>query len=276
MLFASPRIQPGLCRPHSLAVAAAALCLMGAAQAQQVDAAQTVALASGQGLPAVTVTATMTEQDARTAPASVTVITAEELAEKNATDLLDAVRGAPGITLTGRQVGGRKTLALRGLEGKHTLTLIDGRRISASDDVIGHSDYQYGWLPISAIERIEVIRGPMSALYGSEALGGVLNVISKKAKDRWGGSIGVSGGTGVGSDAGSEVGTSVYAAGPLGERARLSVNAEYAHRNPTPNADDRRYSEVEGRRPRNLGLEAEFDLTAQQRDRKSTRLNSSH
>ena len=265
MLFASPRIQPGLCRPHSLAVAAAALCLMGAAQAQQADAAQTVALASGQGLPAVTVTATMTEQDARTAPASVTVITAEELAEKNATDLLDAVRGAPGITLTGRQVGGRKTLALRGLEGKHTLTLIDGRRISASDDVIGHSDYQYGWLPISAIERIEVIRGPMSALYGSEALGGVINIISKKPADRWSGSIGVSGATGLSSDAASEGGSSIYAGGPLGERARLSVNAEYAHRNATPDVDDRRYSEIEGRKPRNLGLEAEFDLTAQQR-----------
>lgn len=121
-----------LCRPHPLAVAstAALLCLAGAARAEVVAAAP---------LPAVTVTATLTEQDARTAPASVTVITAQDLAERNAADLLDAVRGAPGITLSARQVGGRKTLALRGLEGKHTLTLIDGRRISASDDVIGHS-----------------------------------------------------------------------------------------------------------------------------------------
>lgn len=248
------------CGRHPLALAALLL-VGGAAQAQT----ETVALAPAQGLPAVTVTATMTEQDARTAPASVTVISAEELAEKNATDLLDAVRGAPGITLQGRQVGGRKTLALRGLEGKHTLTLIDGRRISASDDVIGHSDYQYGWLPISAIERIEIIRGPMSALYGSEALGGVINVISKRPKDHWSGSIGVSGGTGVGSDAASQFGTSVYAAGPLGQRARLSVNAEYARSNPTPKAEDPRYSEIEGRRPRNLGVNAEFDLTANQR-----------
>ncbi|MDE2413604.1 MAG: TonB-dependent receptor plug domain-containing protein, partial [Comamonadaceae bacterium] len=250
------------CRRHPLALAAL-LFVAGAAQAEQ--PAQTVAQAPAQGLPAVTVTATMTEQDARTAPASVTVITAEDMAERNATDLLDAVRGAPGITLTGRQVGGRKTLALRGLEGKHTLTLIDGRRISASDDVIGHSDYQYGWLPISAIERVEIIRGPMSALYGSEALGGVINIITKRPKDRWGGSIGISGATGLSSDAASEGGTSIYAGGPLGERARLSVNAEYAHRNATPNVDDRRYSEIEGRKPRNLGLEAEFDLTAQQR-----------
>lgn len=250
-------------RLHPLALAATLLLLSSAAaQAQQ---AQTAAQAPVQGLPAVTVTATMTEQDARTAPASVTVITAQELAEKNATDLLDAVRDAPGITLQARQVGGRKTLALRGLEGKHTLTLIDGRRISASDDVIGHSDYQYGWLPISAIERIEIIRGPMSALYGSEALGGVLNIISKKPKDRWSGSVGVSAGTGVASDAASQWGSSVYAAGPLGQRARLSVNAEYAHSKPTPDVDDPRYTEVEGRKPRNLGVNAEFDLTAQQK-----------
>ena len=180
----------------------------------------------------VTVTAT-SEQDARTAPASVTVITAEELAEKNATDLLDAVRGAPGITLQGRQVGGRKTLALRGLEGKHTLTLIDGRRISASDDVIGHSDYQYGWLPISAIERVEIIRGPMSALYGSEALGGVINLITKRPKDRWSGSIGVSGATGLSSDAASEGGTRSMRAARWAA-ARLSVNAEYAPPMPRP------------------------------------------
>lgn len=237
-------------RLHPLAAATAALCcLAGAAHAE-----------TGTALPAVTVTATLTEQDARTAPASVTVITAEELAERHASDLLDAVRGAPGVTLSARQVGGRKTLALRGLEGKHTLTLIDGRRISASDDVIGHSDYQYGWLPISAIERVEIIRGPMSALYGSEALGGVMNIITKKPREHWIGSVGASGAFPVGSDGAREGGTSVFAAGPLTERLRLSVNAEYAHRDAVPNVDDPRTSEIEGRKPRSLGLNAEFDL----------------
>ena len=246
--------MPHFCLPHTLLrtlALAPALCLpaAGHAGAPAVTA-----------LPAVTVTATLTEQDARTAPASVTVITAEELAERNASDLLDAVRGAPGVTLSARQVGGRKTLALRGLEGKHTLTLIDGRRISASDDVIGHSDYQYGWLPISAIERVEIIRGPMSALYGSEALGGVMNIITKRPKDRWIGSVGASGGFPAASDAAREGGTSVFAAGPLTDRLRLSVNAEYAHRDAVPDADDPRTSEIEGRKPRSLGLNAGFDL----------------
>ena len=112
-------IHVTLCRRHPLALAAL-LCLSGAARAQAAAEAP-----AATALAPVTVTATLTEQDARTAPASVTVITAQDLAERNAADLLDAVRGAPGITFSGRQVGGRKTLALRGLEGKHTLTLID-------------------------------------------------------------------------------------------------------------------------------------------------------
>lgn len=241
---------------HPLALAALMLLASGAHGQSPAEA-----FAPTSALPVVTVTATLTEQDARTAPASVTVITAEDLARRQATDLLDAVRGAPGITFSGRQVGGRKTLALRGLEGKHTLTLINGRRISASDDVIGHSDYQYGWLPISAIERVEVIRGPMSALYGSEALGGVVNVITKKPTDRWIGSVGAAGTFSARSDHAADEGSaSVYLAGPLTERLRLSVNAEYAHRDATPDTEDRRYSEIEGRKPRNLGLDAEFDL----------------
>ncbi|QNP47359.1 TonB-dependent receptor plug domain-containing protein [Diaphorobacter aerolatus] len=212
-------------------------------------------------LPTVTVTATLSEHDTRTAPASVTVITAEELAARNASDLLDAVRGAPGITFTPRQVGGRKTIALRGLEGKHTLTLIDGRRISASDDVIGHSDYQYGWLPMSAIERVEIIRGPMSALYGSEALGGVINLITRRPRDHWVGSLGFSGTVPLDADSASrEARGSVYAAGPLGDKARLSIQAEGSYRGMAALPTDGRLSEIEGRRPRTLGVNGEWDV----------------
>ena len=243
-------------RLHPIALAAAAFALAShCAHAQH----------SSTALPAVTVTATLTEQDARTAPASVTVIDREELAARNASDLLDAVRGAPGLTLSPRQVGGRKTLALRGLEGKHTLTLIDGRRISASDDVVGHSDYQYGWLPMSAVERIEIIRGPMSALYGSEALGGVINLITRQPKDKWMGSVGVSGSVPTSSDEGESTGsTSVFAAGPLGERLSLRVNAELAHQSPVSNRHQPLRSEIEGSHAKNGGLSARFALTPQQ------------
>lgn len=210
------------------------------------------------------VSATLSEHETRTAPASISVISREELEERNATDLLDAVRGSPGITLSPRQVGGRKTLALRGLEGKHTLTLIDGRRIAPSDDVVGHSDYQYGWLPVSAIERVEIIRGPMSTLYGSEALGGVINLITRQPKDKWIGSLMLSGSALADNDGGQATQGSVFAAGPVGERVTLRVNGESTQRAAVANKDDRRYSEIEGRKTRTAGLGGTLKLTESQ------------
>lgn len=210
------------------------------------------------------VTATMSEHDTRTAPASITVITREELETRNAADLLDAVRGTPGMTLSPRQVGGRKTIALRGLEGKHTLTLIDGRRISPSDDVVGHSDYQYGWLPISAIERVEIIRGPMSTLYGSEALGGVINLITRQPKDRWIGSAMLSGSNVTSGDGGDGQRASLFAAGPVGESLSLRFNAETANKSAVPEKEDRRYSEIEGSKANSAGLGATLKLSDRQ------------
>lgn len=210
------------------------------------------------------VSATLSAHETRTAPASVTVISREELETRNASDVLDAVRGSPGITLSPRQVGGRKTLALRGLEGKHTLTLIDGRRIAPSDDVVGHSDYQYGWLPVSAIERVEIIRGPMSTLYGSEALGGVINLITRQPKDRWIGSLMLSGSSLPDGNGGQGMQGSVFAAGPLGERIALRVNGETTERAAVAQKEDRRYSEIEGRKTRTSGLGGTIKLTESQ------------
>ena len=85
-------------RPRPVAWAAMLLLAGASAQAQDNTPPLQVAQAAT-ALPAVTVTATLTEQDARTAPASVTVIDRDELAARNASDLLDAVRGAPGLTL---------------------------------------------------------------------------------------------------------------------------------------------------------------------------------
>lgn len=263
----APSAAPNDFRPlRPRPVAWAAMLLLAGASAQAQDNTPPLQVAqAATALPAVTVTATLTEQDARTAPASVTVIDRDELAARNASDLLDAVRGAPGLTLSPRQVGGRKTLALRGLEGKHTLTLIDGRRISATDDVVGHSDYQYGWLPMSAVERIEIIRGPMSALYGSEALGGVINLITRQPKDRWIGSVGVSASTPASSSEGEPTGsTSVFAAGPVGERLSLRVNAELAHSAPVADRRNPALSEIEGNHAKNGGLAARFALTPEQ------------
>ncbi len=207
------------------------------------------------------VTATMSEHETRTAPASVTVINRQDIEASNADDLLDVIRGAPGITLSPRQVGGRKTMALRGLEGRHTLTLIDGRRISPSDDIVGHSDYQYGWLPVSAIERVEIIRGPMSTLYGSEALGGVINLITRQAKDKWAGSLTLSATDLIDGDGGKGLRGSLFAAGPLGERLSLRINAESSQRDPIALKEDKRHSEIEGKKSESYGLGGTLQLT---------------
>lgn len=126
------------------------------------------------------ITASRTEHDTLDAPATVTVITREELERRPVQDILDALRGSSGLSFHGRQVGGRRVLSLRGMESRHALFLIDGQRVTASDDVFGHSDFQYDWLPVDAIERIEIVRGPLSSLYGSEALGGVVNIITRQ------------------------------------------------------------------------------------------------
>src|SRR5690606_22023999 len=74
----------------------------------------------------------------------------------------------------------------------YTLILIDGKRVGSSRDTnyranLGHQDLN--WVRPEMIERIEVVRGPMSSLYGSDAMGGVINIITKKIPSEWGGSL---------------------------------------------------------------------------------------
>ncbi len=215
-------------------------------------------------LDKVVVTATKHTQAERTAPATVTVIDRAEISQRPSADLLDVVQEVPGITLSPRQVGGRKTFSIRGLEGKHTLTLIDGRRISASDDVVGHSDYQYGWMPLSAIEQVEVVRGPLSALYGSEALGGVVNMISRWPKHIWEGEFNLGGEFASGGQGGNGSNAAAYLAGPLNEHVALRLNATRNHVASVADRDDPRYSEIEGRKGYSGGGTLLLTPTAQQ------------
>ncbi len=210
-----------------------------------------------------TVTATRSERAARTAPATTTVVTRSELAERNASDLQEALRDVPGLTLSPRQVSGRKTVSLRGLESRHTLTLVDGRRIAATDDVVGHSDYQYGWLPMAAVERIEVVRGPMSSLYGSEALGGVINLIPRKTLRHWLGTAALSLGSAEGTG-GESASAALFATGPLAEGLLLRAHGASQRASATPLAADPRYSEIEARESRSAGADLVLSLSPTQ------------
>lgn len=203
----------------------------------------------------VVITATRSAHLLADAPAAISVISAEQIRARGATNLLEALRGVPGISLNGRGVGGRKTFSIRGAEDRHTLVLIDGRRLSSTDDTIGHSDYQYGWVGIEQIERIEVVRGPMSALYGSEAIGGVINIITRQASEQWRGGVTLRGERGEG-DAGDGHQLSARVSGPLARGLNLALSVEQLYRDATPWPQEPRVSELEGqdRRTASLGL----------------------
>ncbi|WP_407815695.1 TonB-dependent receptor plug domain-containing protein, partial [Staphylococcus aureus] len=90
-------------------------------------------------------------------------------------DLTDALREVQGVSVTG--IANEKDVFIRGLPGAYTLILVDGKRQSTRDArTNGNSGFEQSFVPpVSAIERIEVVRGPMSSLYGSDAMGGVIN-----------------------------------------------------------------------------------------------------
>ena len=134
--------------------------------------------------------------------------------QRPANDLAGAIEGTPGVQLTGIGLG-RRGISIRGMQTDHSLVLVDGMRISNSASAIAHSDFELGWVPAEAIERIEVVRGPMSSLYGSEALGGVVNIITRRATDEWHGSFSTSGVLTEHGLGGNGYNVSGYAGGPI-------------------------------------------------------------
>ncbi|HMQ74150.1 MAG TPA: TonB-dependent receptor plug domain-containing protein, partial [Rubrivivax sp.] len=194
----------------------------------------------------IVVTATRHAMLALDAPAAMSVVTREEIAARGADDVLDALRGETGVSLQGRSIGGRKVISLRGMDSKHTLFLVDGRRIGASDGVVGHSDFQYDWIAVEDVDRIEVVRGPLSVLYGSEAMGGVVNVITRQAGERWRGSGRVEGSVADTGRGGDGHRASVAVDGPLAAGWALRAGAAQARRGAVASPADARISELEG------------------------------
>ncbi len=212
----------------------------------------TLAWGETRTLEQITVTtATKTEVDIKDAPASTSVITREELKKRPVKDLVDMIRESTGITLSGRGVGGRKVITIRGMESHQSLMLIDGKRINATDNVLGHSDFQNSWLPIDAIERIEIVRGPLSALYGSEALGGVVNIITRAVPDKWRGNIHLQAGF-ANKLGGDESKVGFYASGPLGNKAGLTLSGSWSDQDKTETKDKKEITEIEGKEIKSL------------------------
>lgn len=107
------------------------------------------------------------------------MVTHEVLATSNPTSLVDALRTVPGLDITESGGPGATTnVRLRGANTGQTLVMIDGIRVN--DPTAASGDFDFAMFAPSAIERIEVLKGPQSALYGSDAMGGVVNIITKK------------------------------------------------------------------------------------------------
>jgi len=132
------------------------------------------------GDPITVETAAKREQELHRAPDAVGVITREDIARKVPEDLGDALRGQTGV-YTQRTAAGQASPFVRGMTGKQLLLLVDGVRYSNAAFRSGPNQYFASIDPWFA-ERIEVIRGPFSVLYGSDALGGAINVITRRPK----------------------------------------------------------------------------------------------
>jgi hemoglobin/transferrin/lactoferrin receptor protein len=145
-------------------------------------------------LKEVTVTSTRTEQDVSDVANTVTVIPAQKLERENASDIKDALRYEPGVSVrnqpsrfqaagaaTGRS--GNEGINIRGLEGNQVLLQVDGVRLpnffTFGAQAAGRGDY----IDIEAFKTIEVLRGPASTLYGSDGLAGAVSFITKDPRD---------------------------------------------------------------------------------------------
>lgn len=128
-------------------------------------------------------TATRTEQPIDGVAASVIVINAEDIKKTGAQTLKDIFNNTPGLiiqygTFPASSSASKSSVSIRGVGATGSLWLLDGRRLAGEVK----NPYDMDRIPASMIERIEIVKGPMSALYGADAVGGVINIITKKPK----------------------------------------------------------------------------------------------
>lgn len=167
----------------------------------------------------VVVTAAGFAQKLVDAPASITVLNNKDLREKAYGSLAEALVDVEGVDVgdTAGKTGGLN-ISMRGMPSDYTLVLVDGRRQNAAGNVTpnGFGETSTSFMPpLSAIERIEVVRGPMSTLYGSDAMGGVINIITRKVGERWGGAVTLDTTLNENSDFGNTSQANFYLNGPL-------------------------------------------------------------
>ncbi|MEO5377166.1 MAG: TonB-dependent receptor [Magnetococcus sp. DMHC-6] len=164
------------------------------------------------------VTATRMAQTVDETLAAVTVIDRQEIARSGARDVNELLQGQAGMILTQNGgIGAQSSLLLRGTNSGHVLVLVDG--IRAGSATLGSFTWEF--LSLAEIERIEIVRGPRSSLYGSEAIGGVVQIFTRRGGDKpFQGYVEGSGGT---------LGTAGMVAGISGGRDRTHFNLSVSH-----------------------------------------------
>lgn len=179
----------------------------------------------------VVVTASLTERDSATSPAFTSVVTAEDIAKAPVNSLPDLLRETVGVN-NQTDSSGRDQIQIRGLGGRYTLVLVNGKRVSSSGALWRGGDFDFSSIPLGSIERVEIVRGPMAALYGSDAIGGVVNIITKKPTEDWTGAVtaeyrGVEAG-----EKGDQKRLSASATGAVSDAVGLSISGEFTDRDP--------------------------------------------
>lgn len=141
--------------------------------------ALSTSLIAAEVAPDVVVTATRTEVSRDQVGSSISVLTAKEIEDRQYSFTIDALRSLPGITVSQNgPFGGQALVSIRGAAPEQTLVLIDG--VIVNDPSNAGASFNFSSLDPYDIERIEVLRGPQSTLYGSQAIGGVVNIITKR------------------------------------------------------------------------------------------------
>ena len=138
-------------------------------------------------LEAITVEGSRLDQTQTEIGSSVSIITAEDLKKLDFDFALDAVASAPGVTINQNgSYGGAASVRIRGASSGQTLVLIDGVPVGDPSTTVG--SFNFAYLDTSDIERIEVLKGPQSTLWGSDAIGGVVSITTKQPEEKLGGS----------------------------------------------------------------------------------------
>jgi len=164
----------------SVAASAVALCSTGAF-AQSVDRPEDEEL----GSETIVVTANRTERAISQVGESVTVVEEKEIVNRQPSDVLDVLRTVPGVTFNRNGgIGTNAGVSIRGAESDQTVVLIDG--VKLNDPASPGGGFNFGPLLLGNIARVEVVRGSQSVLYGSQAIGGVVNLITREPTEELG------------------------------------------------------------------------------------------